>query len=202
MSFPPRTWDLLLIGGASGVGKSSVSYRLAQHFGVALIEVDDFQTVLQHMTTPEQFPALHFWDTHPDPRSLAPEVIFEQGKAIACELHPALELVIANHLETDRPAVLDGDFLTPALMVQAAYAGCENAGRVCGIVVDEPDEVQIVRNYGLREPGAGEQTQRARVSKLFGDWLKHDAERFGIQVVEARPWDTVFERVLDVLAAR
>lgn len=38
---PP--WQVLLLGGASGVGKSSVSYRLAQHYGVGLTEVDDFQ---------------------------------------------------------------------------------------------------------------------------------------------------------------
>lgn len=27
-----RPWDVLLIGGASGVGKTQISYRLAHHF--------------------------------------------------------------------------------------------------------------------------------------------------------------------------
>ena len=40
---PP--WQVLLFGGASGVGKTSVSYRLAQHFGVGITEVDDFQAI-------------------------------------------------------------------------------------------------------------------------------------------------------------
>ena len=56
-----RTWHVLLVGGASGVGKTSVSYRLAQHFGAGLTDTDDFRDVLERMTTPEQQPALHFW---------------------------------------------------------------------------------------------------------------------------------------------
>ena len=37
-----RSWQALLLRGASGVGKTSVSYRLARHYGVGLTEVDDF----------------------------------------------------------------------------------------------------------------------------------------------------------------
>ena len=48
-----RSWQVLLIGGASGSGKTSVSYRLANHFNVGIIEVDDFQVILERMTTPE-----------------------------------------------------------------------------------------------------------------------------------------------------
>jgi uridine kinase len=44
---------VLLIGGASGSGKTSVSYRLAHHFNVGITEVDDFQVILERMTTPE-----------------------------------------------------------------------------------------------------------------------------------------------------
>src|SRR5436190_19804951 len=61
-----RDWQVLLLGGASGVGKTSVSYRLAQHYGVGLTEVDDFQVVLEAMTSPDQYPELHFWRTHYD----------------------------------------------------------------------------------------------------------------------------------------
>ncbi len=46
-----RPWQVLLIGGASGSGKTSVSYRVADHFKVGIIEVDDFQIILERMTT-------------------------------------------------------------------------------------------------------------------------------------------------------
>ena len=35
-----RDWQVLLFGGASGVGKTSVSYRLAHAFRVGLTEVE------------------------------------------------------------------------------------------------------------------------------------------------------------------
>ena len=38
-----RRWEVLLLGGASGVGKTQVGYRLAHHFAVGITEVDDFQ---------------------------------------------------------------------------------------------------------------------------------------------------------------
>jgi 2-phosphoglycerate kinase len=36
-----RDWQVLVFGGASGVGKSMVSYRLAHAFRVGLTEMDD-----------------------------------------------------------------------------------------------------------------------------------------------------------------
>src|SRR5690606_23827883 len=93
---PNRSWDVLLIGGASGVGKSSLSYRAARHFGVGIVEVDDFQVVLERLTTPETQPAFHFWRTHPDPGSLTPDAIHEQGLAYGQAMLLALEAVIAN----------------------------------------------------------------------------------------------------------
>ncbi|MDZ4720664.1 MAG: hypothetical protein SH847_19590 [Roseiflexaceae bacterium] len=48
-----RQWQVLILGGPSGVGKTSVSYRLARHFGIGITEIDDFQALLERMTTPE-----------------------------------------------------------------------------------------------------------------------------------------------------
>ena len=41
-----RNWDILLIGGASGTGKTQLSIPLARHYGVDLVRVDDFQLML------------------------------------------------------------------------------------------------------------------------------------------------------------
>lgn len=196
---PARSWTVLLFEGASGIGKTSVSYRLAQYFGVGLTEVDDFQVLLEQMTTPEQQPALHFWRTHPAPHQLAAQEIFEQGLSIGRSMAPGLEAVIANHLEEHTPIVLEGDFLHPALAAQTSFAGIPNEGRVRAVFLIEPDEAQLVANFLQREPQSGPQVTRARVSWLYGQWLKHEAERYGLAVLPARPWDTVFERVAAAL---
>ena len=54
-----RPWQVLLLGGASGPGKTRLSYRRARELSIGITEVDDFQVVLERMTTPEQQPALH-----------------------------------------------------------------------------------------------------------------------------------------------
>ena len=193
---PTRSWDVLLIGGASGTGKTSVSYRIARHFGVGITEVDDFQQLLLKMTTPEQQPILHYWWTHPNPFEIPVEKMFENLVGNSEVLRPGLEAVIANHLESHMPIVLEGDFILPALAAQTAFGDEANNGRVKGIFLIEPDEMQLRRNYQLREPEYGEQAKRARSSWLHSQWLMQEATRLGVPAIEARPWADVFERML------
>jgi 2-phosphoglycerate kinase len=191
-----RTWEVLLIGGASGTGKTSISYRIAQYFGVGITEVDDFHEMLLRMTTPEQQPALHFWDTHSEAVHLSAEQIVEQGWELRAALHPGLEAVIANHLESRVPIILEGDFIQPALAAQAVYGNEANNGRVRGVFLIEPDEAQLTRNFLLREPEEGDQSGRARVSWLQNQWFMQEAARLGVPTVLSHPWEDVFERVL------
>src|SRR5918999_1581663 len=57
-------WIVTLVCGASGVGKSSVAVSLARRYGVPLAEADEIVTAVKALTTPEQAPMLHLWDTH------------------------------------------------------------------------------------------------------------------------------------------
>jgi 2-phosphoglycerate kinase len=59
-----RSCQVLLLGGASGVGKTHVSYALARHFDVGFTSADDISTALERLTTPEQYPVLHEWRLH------------------------------------------------------------------------------------------------------------------------------------------
>ena len=110
---PQRSWQVLLLGGPSGVGKTSVSYRLASHFGIGITEVDDFQVILERMTTPTEQPVLHYWRTHPEAGNLSAEEIVKQTIAVGQVMASALEAVITNHIESRTPLVLDGDFILP-----------------------------------------------------------------------------------------
>jgi 2-phosphoglycerate kinase len=194
-----RSWEVLLIGGASGTGKTSVAYRLAHHFAVGITPIDDFQVILERMTTPEQQPVLHFWRTHPDPGALPAEDIMWQGLEVARAMTPALEAVIADHLNTKVPIVLEGDFIAPMLAARSAFDGQSSARRVRAVFLYEPDETQILENLSQREPEEGIQTKRARVSWLQGQWLAQECGRIGMPALPARPWRTLFTRVLEAV---
>jgi 2-phosphoglycerate kinase len=195
-NIPGRSWSVFLLGGASGAGKTSLSYRLARHFDVALTEIDDFQVILERMTTPEQQPVLHFWRTHPAPHTLTPEEIVANGIDVGTVMLPALAAVVLNHIESQAPVVLEGDFLIPALFDHPEIVPLYQSGQVRAAFVHEPDEAQLVENFLRREPESGPQEGRARVSRLYGEWLSQEAERRQIPILLARPWETAFERLL------
>lgn len=193
-----RDWQVLLLGGASGVGKTNVSYRLAQHYRMGLTEVDDFQVVLEGMTAAEQYPVLHYWHTHYDEArrmSDAAQLDFfiRYGEIMA----QALTLVIANHLETQTPIVLEGDFILPSLARQAVYGDIPANGQVRAVFLYEDDEEQLGRNYFARE--GREQPERAHVSWLVSEWLRQNAERLSVLTIRARPRETVLERIIATL---
>ena len=191
-----RSWDVLLIGGASGTGKTSVSYQLARSFDVGITEIDDFQVILERMTTPEQQPVLHYWRTHPEAMQLPPESIVALTVSVAETMAPAIEAVIQNHLETKTPVVLEGDYLLPATAVRTNYGVVTNDGRVRALFLFEADEAQIAKNYSRREPAEGSAALRSRVSFLYGNWLRTEAQRYGVPTVESRPWESLFDRVV------
>ncbi|HUZ02080.1 MAG TPA: hypothetical protein VMU89_17170 [Thermomicrobiaceae bacterium] len=193
-----RPWYVLLLGGASGVGKTSVGYRLARHFGVGLTEVDDFQIVLEHMTSPVDFPELHFWRTHRDEAlRMTEDEHLAFGIRYSQVIARGLELVIANHIATRTSILLEGDFIHPSLAVRPAYDDVPADGRVRAVVLYEEDERQLLTNYRLRE--GEEQPVRARVSWRYSEWLRREAERLGVPSIAARPWESVLERVVAVL---
>ncbi|MGD9891938.1 MAG: hypothetical protein AB7R89_26895 [Dehalococcoidia bacterium] len=193
-----RDWQVVMLGGASGVGKTMVSYRLAHHFAVGLTEMDDFQNVLERLTTSEQQPALHYFRLHTaEVLAMDDEQMLAHTLSVAGEMSVAMELVIANHLATRAPVVLEGDFLLPALAVRIAYDGVPADGQVRAVFLYEEEEHQILRNFRVR--AGEEQPRRARASWYYSEWLRREAERLGLPAVPARPWDTVLERVIAAL---
>lgn len=186
-------WTVTLLCGASGVGKSCLARPLAGRYNVPLIEADDIVTALQAMTTAHQQPWLHFWRTHPEAASWAPAKMADLHFSVASALRPAFSAVIADHIEFAAPAVMEGDYLLPELAAEFGPA-------VRAVVVNEPDEDQIVANYQRREPGSV-QRHRAQVSALVGTELTRRAGRCQVPVVSARPWGDGLDRVDRALRA-
>jgi len=180
-----------VICGASGVGKSSVARALAVRHGVPLAEADDVVTALKALTTPATHPALHRWDSDPAARSWSPEQIVDHTLAVAAELAAGFRAVIADHIEYAAPVVLEGDYLTPDLVV-----GLRGARAV---VLSEPDEDRLVANLLAREPHAGRQRPRARVSARYDASLVASASRAAVPVVQSWPFHDAVDRVESAL---
>ena len=192
-------WDVLVIAGAAGTGKTSVSYKLARHFGVGITEVDDLHLVLETMTTPEQQPQLHYWRTKPDDVEMTVDSIVELHISVARLMSPALKAVIMNHIEERTPIVLEGDYILPELLLDDPVHNDWHPERVRAVFLFEPDERQLVQNFLSREPSEGEQRGRAHVSRLYGEWLQKECDTYGVPALPARPWESLFDRIVDAI---
>ncbi len=200
----PPLWKVLLIGGHSGVGKTVVARQLARRFGVTLAEVDDFRLVLERMTTPEQQPALHALLAAGSRTDLSPTAVCDSLITVAQVMSHALEIVVANHVATDTPTILEGDGLLPAFAARRVFANRHVGTSVRAVFLIEEDETCLFR--GAVERGRGfesltpaHQRRQVRVSWLYGQWLQQEVVRYGLPVVTPHPWETLVERIVNVI---
>lgn len=195
-----RGWDVLLIGGASGVGKTRLAFALSDHFAVSVLQVDDLQVAFESLTTAEQQPELHFWRTNWAEFSAFSDAEFvEHFRSVARGVfHPAVEAVIAEHLESGYPLIIEGDFLLPSLAVASSFLDQPSNGRVAAIFIHEDDEQQIAANYGERE--GQPQEFRAHASWLNAQWLRGECGRLTVPSLPSRPWDTLATRTIAAIA--
>ena len=195
-------WKVLLIGGNSGAGKTVIARQLAQHFAVGLAEVDDFRLVLERMTTQEQQPALHrlltLLDVNTQTRAM-PQVAQDALIEVAQVVSHALEIVVANHVATHTPTILEGDGILPAFAAQHVFAGLDVEGAVQAVFLIEENKNQLHQNAlakgrGFEQLPTAFQEHYIDVSWQYGRWLQREATRYSVPIVPSRPWDTLEER--------
>ena len=184
-------WTVLLIGGPSGVGKTILAERLGRRYGASWLQVDDLRLALEHggVAVPDAS----------DPASLAGLVAV--GEALA----PALEIVIANHVNIAAPLIIEGDAILPALLGRPRVRPLAAAGQVRAVFLREPAEGAVLENMrdraGRRFEGPGgiglaAGRRLAERHWRYGRWLAGAARRYGLPVLEPRPWDTLAERIM------
>lgn len=199
-----RTWRVLLVGGASGTGKSVLAARLARAFEVGLAQADAFRLTIEAVTSPEQQPALHACRDARAVAGLSDDKRCGLWREVAGVVSHALETVIAFHLATAAPLVLEGDTILPSLAAHPNFLGIRAGALVRSVFLVEPDEARLFRN--LRDRGRGthlqslpEMQRDAHRAWYYGQWLAREAERCVVPVVPSGSWDTLFERTLDAI---
>ncbi|WP_030244716.1 AAA family ATPase [Streptomyces sp. NRRL S-350] len=191
-------WDVLLIGGASGLGKSRAAARLAARHGAFTVEFDDVVAALRAATTAATHPGLHHFGT-PGPAASADRVL-ELQIATAHALDDALLGVVRNRLTVDVPAIVEGDYLTPRAAARAAAEAAAQGRRVRAVFLHEGDPARIAANYADREPADGPQPERAAVSARYSAWLADRAAAHALPVLDCRPYATLPARLAAALA--
>lgn len=199
-------WTVLLIGGSSGTGKTTLARAIGRQVGAAWAQADDFRLVLQRLTTPTRQPALHAFLSG-DVWLRSPEELRDRLIGVGEVVSHALEIVVANHVATDAPLVLEGDGILPSFAAGRSFAGLDVGDRVRAVFLVEADEgavldAMLARGRGIDVLSEHERRTQARASWLYGRWLRHEAEGRGLPVIEARPHDSLADRVLEAIGSR
>jgi 2-phosphoglycerate kinase len=187
-----RNWTVLFIGGASGIGKSSIAYEIARFYGVNVLEADDVHLSVKTVTTKESFPAIHYWDTGLSWKDVGVEGNVNWLIDVSKEMMPVLKEIVSRHIEDKLPIIIEGDFIYPEFTMSF------DNPEVKSIFVNETDKNQILQNYLSRE-GGDLQHYRAEISIAYGKWIADTCNQNGIRVIESRPWDTALARAIKSL---
>lgn len=187
-----RNWTVLFIGGPSGTGKSSIAYEIGRFYGVNVLEVDDVCLSVKTVTTIENFPAIHYWDTGVNWRNIGVDENVKWLIDVSKEMIPVLKGLVNRHIEDKLPIIIEGDFINPE------FTKSIESPDVKSIFVQESDKNQILQNYLLRE-GGNLQNYRAEISISYGKQIAETCNQNGIRLIESRPWDTVLSRVIECL---
>ena len=113
---------VFLIGGAPGVGKTTLGCALASKLGIASVTIDDLLTVAQTVTTPQTHPELHVMRKVPHLEYFTHSSI-EQLKEDVNTQHeaswPLVEALILKHARWEASSiVIDGWHLRPKVVAQ------------------------------------------------------------------------------------
>ncbi len=185
-----RNWTVLFIGGASGIGKSSIAYEIARFYGVNVLEVDDIHLAVETVTTKENYPAIHYWNTGVNWIEIGIDKNVDWLIDVSKEMIPVLKELVNRHIEDKLPVIIEGDFIYPE------FTKSFDNPEVKSIFVIESDKNQILQNYLSRE-GGDLQHYRAEISIAYGKWIADTCNQHGIRVIESRPWDTVLTRAIE-----
>lgn len=187
-----RNWTVLIIGGASGTGKSSIAYQLGEFYGVNVLEVDNIHLSVKAVTNAEEFPAIHYWSSGIDWRDIGAEGNVSWLLGVGKEMSPIIEKLVNRHIEDNVPIIIEGDFINPD------FVKSFDNQKVESIFINESDMNQIVNNYLSRE-GGNTQEYRAEISVKYGKALMTECEKHNIKFVDSRPWNTALERIYQII---
>ncbi len=193
-------FKVLLIGGPSGVGKSTAGASLARQLGIPWLQVDDLRLALQYsgLVPRKQHPELFFFLDRADWR-VSPEAYRDKLLAVARIISGALRIVVESHIATNIPILIEGDGILPEFAAKVSEEFGE--GDIRSVFVIEHDESVLLANMlergrGIDPNASAERQTETRGKALFSDWIQREAERYGLPTVTPLPWETLPGRLM------
>ncbi len=201
---------VVLIGGATGVGKSTIATMLASRLGMTrVIPTDAIREVMRAMFSKDLMPTLHTssFDAarlvrNPLPRNADPVIIGfrEQASAVAV----GVEALISRAADEGTDLIVEGAHVVPGFVDEARFRG---RAVVVPMVVTVDDEELHRSHFVIRSRESGSRPSE-RYLEFFENirkqqrYVKSLALEHGVAVVPSYNLDATLSRVLDLVVNR
>lgn len=191
---------VVLIGGGSGVGKSTVATELARHLGITRVASTDFIRQILRSVVPDAIA--------PELARSSFELDQDDGAAVHAEFERQAQQVLVGVRATieratreGTPLILEGIHLFPGL-VDARAAG---DGVVVQVVLAIEDGDAHAKRFELREAASERPADRyeegLEAIRELQEHLVACARRNDVPVIENRRLDATVGRVIDLVFA-
>jgi len=201
---------IVLIGGAPGVGKSTIAAEFAYRLGIGrLVSTDSVREALRSLISRELSPVLHAstftaWKAELLPEESEglnpnPKRVIRGFMSQVRMLHPAVDGIISRTLSEASSLVLEGVHLVPGTsMAQEA----EPDAQVIRLLLVVEDEQSHRDHFAVRErQTASKRMEQAYVRhfrevRLLQDYLMDQARYAGTTIIDATDFDSAVEASL------
>lgn len=189
----PLATKVVLLGGSSSVGKTTLAGELARRIGGEHVQVDGLRHTVDD-------PRVHFLSTTPYPWRLDPQSLCLVLRRAAEAMRPVLGRAVDAALAGGRRMVLEGEGLDPWLATRYA-----SDPRVSALFVVESNGERLAQTLHARSPSFGhlsaaERETVARTAALYGQWLKDEGRTRGLPCLSSQPWATLPDRATAIAA--
>jgi len=201
---------VILLGGSTGVGKSTIATMLANRLSITrVIPTDAIREVMRAMLTPDIFPTLHAssFDAarlirHPLPRSADPVVIGfrEQAAAVAV----GIEALVQRAIDEGTNLIVEGAHVVPGFL---DYQRFESHAVVVPLVVTV-DDPEVHRSHFLMRAHETRSRPSDRYLDLFDNirkmqrYVKSLALQHGVAVVPSYNLDATLSQIIDLVVGK
>ena len=203
---------ILLIGGGTGTGKSSLATEVAYRLGISRItSTDVVRQVMRAFFAPALMPALHYSSFEageglripmpdPDEGDRALFGFIQQAEQVAVGAAAVVDRAIVEGLST----VVEGVHLVPGLIAPEQQPDAT----IVQVMLAIEDEEAHQSHFVARDRIAGGARALDRYLKRFGDirriqdYLVARAERLGVPVIDASDGDAALRVLLDLILER
>jgi len=196
---------IVLIGGTTGVGKSTIATEIAHRLGITrIMSTDSIREVMRGIFTPDLMPAIHdsafnAWRglRVPVPQGANPVIVgFREQTAVVTT---GVKALIDRAVLEGESLVVEGIHLVPGYLDPSAFANARMAHLVIGVA----DEDSHLSHFYIREV----QTEGTRPLdryrqnfaniRVLGDYIEELAREHEIPVIMSHQLDRTVAEVLE-----